>query len=117
MIGKKDIEMLRLKTRLAECKQVFETSPYASQKEVAKNTLDSLQEDFKTLTGDYASDYLIKEESNETTFPLSPNRIFNVLSGSTFEKWFEKDFADFIEGDEKAKDKAAILEDIKNLFK
>lgn len=56
-------------------------------------------------------------ENNEQTFPISPNRILNVLSGSSFEKWYNKHFMDFIEGDEKSKTKMEILEDIRNLFK
>ena len=58
------------------------------------------------------------EGNNEQTFPLSANRILNVLSGSTFEKWYKKDFLDFIEGaDDKSKTKQQILEDIINMFK
>lgn len=62
MIGKKDIELLRLKTRLAECKEVLETSPYASQQTVAKNTLQDLQEQYKEISGEYANDYLVVTE-------------------------------------------------------
>jgi hypothetical protein len=54
MIGKKDIEILRLKTRIEECKSILETAtPYASQKESAKQHLDLLQEEYKALTGEF----------------------------------------------------------------
>jgi len=117
MIGKKDIELLRLKTRLAECKQVLETSPYASQQTVAKNTLDNLQEQYKEITGEYAADYLMVVENNEESFPTSANRIYNILSGGTFEEWWKKDFMDHIEGTDNAKSREDILADLKNMFK
>ncbi len=56
-------------------------------------------------------------ENNEQTFPLSPNRILNVMSGSMFEKWYDKDFIDYIEGTDGCKSRQEILEDIKNVFK
>ena len=59
----------------------------------------------------------INEKGNETTHPISANRIYNVLSSATFEKWYNKDYMDHIEGDEKAKDKAQILYDIEHMFK
>lgn len=71
MIGKKDIELLRLKTRLAECKQVLETSPYASQLTVAKNTLDNLQEQYKEIAGEYAADYLMVENDSKPKWEVS----------------------------------------------
>lgn len=57
------------------------------------------------------------QSNNEETFPSSANRIYNILTGRTFEEWYNKDFMDYIEGDDKAKSKKDILADIKNLFK
>ena len=62
MILKKEIEALRLKTKLAECKDFLETSAYPSQKEAATLYLKSLQESYKELTGDYAKEFLLESE-------------------------------------------------------
>lgn len=56
-------------------------------------------------------------ENNEATFPLSPNRILNVLSGSRFEKWYDIAFKNYVEEKDNCKSKEEILEDIKNMFK
>ncbi|MDD5649665.1 MAG: hypothetical protein PHF86_04495 [Candidatus Nanoarchaeia archaeon] len=39
-----------------------------------------------------------------------------MLSGHEFEKWYEKDFMDYISGEENAKTEEQILEDIKQLL-
>lgn len=56
-------------------------------------------------------------ENNEESFPSSTNRIYNILSGSTFEKWYNKDFMDHMEGTDNSKTREDILADIKNMFK
>lgn len=86
------------------------------------NETDTLsKEDNKKLT-DWFNNHKSANESasqsnNEETFPSSANRIYNVLSGGTFEEWYNKDFMDYIEGDDKAKSKGDILADIKDMFK
>ena len=65
ILGKSDIGKLRLKTKLTEAKSVLESSPYTSQQEIAKKQLEMLQEEYKALTGEYAVDFLLKEEVNE----------------------------------------------------
>jgi hypothetical protein len=62
ILGRNDIGKLRLRTKLTEAKSVFETSPYPSQQEIAKRHLAVLQEEYKALTGEYAEEFLIKEE-------------------------------------------------------
>jgi hypothetical protein len=60
----------------------------------------------------------LSEDNSGTTWGNPENlKIFNTISGSSFEKWYDKDFNDFIAGDEKAKSKTDILKDIFNLFK
>jgi len=58
---KNQIEIVRLKTKMSEA---FEGTklPYASQAEAAKKQLSVLQEAYKQLTGDYASEYIIQEK-------------------------------------------------------
>jgi hypothetical protein len=43
-------------------------------------------------------------------------KILWMLSGHEFEKWYEKDFMDYISGEENAKTEEQILEDIKQLL-
>lgn len=59
----------------------------------------------------------INEHSGEDSFPTSGNRLYNILSGSRFEKWYDKDFVDHIEGTEKCKTKLDILDNIHDMFK
>ena len=68
ILGKSDIGKLRLKTKLTEAKTIFESSPYTSQKEAAKKQLELLQEEYKDLTGEYASEFLITENSKEGVY-------------------------------------------------
>lgn len=105
MLGKRDIEKLRLKTRLSECKMVIESTVYPSQKEAAKKQLDLLQEEFKAISGEYATEYLLKEVNemygpykhifseildvcNRYSTKLTTDDIITVLTEaiSTFEK-------------------------------
>lgn len=65
ILGKSDIGKLRLKTKLAEAKSVLETSQYPSQQEIAKKQLAMLQEEYKELTGEYATEFLIVTSINE----------------------------------------------------
>lgn len=116
-MDKREIEKLRLKTQMSETLHLINTSPYQSLRDNATLKLKFLQEQYKGAFGEYSKDHEIIVENNEETFPLSANRIFNVLSGASFEKWYEKDFIDFIEGVENAKDKATILKDLKDMFK
>lgn len=44
-------------------------------------------------------------------------KILNMLEGSKFEKWYEKDFIDYISGDKNAKSREEILSDIKSMLK
>jgi hypothetical protein len=117
MMQKKDIEKLRMKTVMSESFNLIKNSPYQSIRDNAVLKLKFLQEEFKAIFGEYSEEHVIIVENNEQTFPLSSNRILNVLGGRTFEEWYKKDFIDFIEGDEKAKSKEAILKDIENMFK
>jgi len=68
ILGKSDIGKLRLKTKLTEAKSILESSPYPSQQEVAKKQLEMLQEEYKALTGEYATEFLIKEEQSEGVY-------------------------------------------------
>ena len=48
-----------------------------------------------------------KEKFEEVAEP-----ILEMLSGAEFEKWYETDFMDYVEGEENAKTKREILYDI-----
>ena len=47
---------------------------------------------------------------------VTPQEIFDVLSSSSFERWWDKHFMDFISGEENAKSKEQILADIARIF-
>lgn len=43
--------------------------------------------------------------------------ILNTLVSHDFDKWYEKDFLDFVKGETNAPSREQILKDIKDLFK
>jgi hypothetical protein len=63
ILNKKEIEKIRLRTQMNEMKHIVLTSPYASVKESAQNSLDSLQETYKSLFEEYSAEHLIVNES------------------------------------------------------
>lgn len=57
------------------------------------------------------------KENGKELISLSIKDIYDILAGSSFEEWHDKDFMDHIEGTEDCKSKDVIYEDIKNMFK
>lgn len=47
---------------------------------------------------------------------MTTDRIFEGLGSQKFFDWYEKDFANFIQGDENAKSQEEILHDIQRIF-
>lgn len=43
-------------------------------------------------------------------------KIYQMLMGAQFENWYENEFMDHVEGEEGAKSKEEILEDIKRML-
>ena len=43
-------------------------------------------------------------------------KIYQMLMGASFETWYENEFMDHVEGEEGAKSKEEIIEDIKRML-
>lgn len=110
---KKQFDKIRLTTQMNEMVHIAKTSPYKSQVEQAKRTLNAIQEQYKAKFGEYSADHLIVE----TYVKTADVDVYDVLSSATFEKWYKKDFIDHIEGVDGAKSKEEIINDIAEMFK
>ena len=44
-------------------------------------------------------------------------KMFGVFMGGSFDRWYTKDFTDFIEGEEDAPSQEEIMNEIKRMFK
>jgi hypothetical protein len=47
---------------------------------------------------------------------VTVKQVYQMLMGASFEKWYERAFMDHVEGEEGAKDEAAIITDLKGLL-
>ena len=59
---KKDFDKLRFITQMNEMVSVIRTTPYESQKQQAKKTLQAIQEQFKTRFGEYSAEHILESE-------------------------------------------------------
>lgn len=78
---KKDFDKLRFITQMNEMVHVIKTSPYQSQKDGAKKTLDAIQEQYKTRFGEYSADHIIKEEEKRKYAEKSIDELIEILEG------------------------------------
>lgn len=65
MENKRIIDKIRLRTKMSEMKHVFSTTPYKSTKDNAKAHMSMLQEEYRSICGEYAEDLKIVENVNE----------------------------------------------------
>ena len=64
---KREIEAIRLKTKMSEAFAATRL-PYPKQAAIAKMQLNALQESYKQLTGEYAKEFVIQENSDSGVY-------------------------------------------------
>jgi hypothetical protein len=60
-----------------EMKQVALTSPYQSQKDMAKQRLDAIQEEYKAIFGEYSAEHVLEDN---TIQHVRVNEIIAILN-------------------------------------